>query len=262
MSDPNQFDPKKFGEDLRDRIHNDINIHIRGRRFRSRSNSMLPGMVLVIIGAVILLDHMGIISVDHLWRFWPAILIFAGAVRFAEACNRAVSVMLMAVGAILLLGNLGYLHLSWADMWPIILIAIGVTMIWGRMTMPSIPSNSTGTTSTSVVNATALFGGVERRITSTNFTSGTISSTFGGVELDFRSADIEGEEAVLYMEATFGGVEIVIPERWMAIYEGFSMFGGYNDETRPPLQEVPGAPPKKRLIIRGHAIFGGITVKN
>ena len=113
-----------------------------------------------------------------------------------------------------------------------------------------------------MVTASAVFGGVQRRISTNNFKGGTVSGIFGGVELDFRSADIEGEEAVLYVEAIFGGLEVIVPERWIVIYEGQSMFAGYNDETRPPLPEVPGAPPKKRLILRGQAIFGGITVKN
>ena len=107
-----------------------------------------------------------------------------------------------------------------------------------------------------------MFGGVERRIGMNNFAGGTVTAMFGGVELDFRSAEIEGEEAVVLVEAVFGGIEIVVPEGWMVIYEGQSIFGGYNDETRPPLPDVPGAAPRKRLILRGRAVFGGITVKN
>jgi len=64
------------------------------------------------------------------------------------------------------------------------------------------------------------------------------------------------------VEAVFGGIEIVVPERWTVVYEGQSIFGGYTDETRPPLPDVPGAPPRKRLILRGRALFGGINVKN
>jgi len=107
-----------------------------------------------------------------------------------------------------------------------------------------------------------MFGGVERRVNISNFVGGTATAIFGGVELDFRSAEIEGEEAVVLVEAIFGGIEIVVPERWTVIYEGHSIFGGYSDETRPPLPDVPGAAPKKRLVLRGRAVFGGINVKN
>jgi predicted membrane protein len=222
---------------------------------------MWPGLILVIIGTAILLDHLGVIPVDRLWRFWPVILILVGGIRFLESCNRVFSVLLMFFGALLLVGNLGFLRFSWTEIWPVILIAAGIMMISGRLNLPKLPGGAAVGGPNSVM-ATTMFGGVERRITTSNFTGGTVTATFGGVELDFRAADIEGEEAVLYVEALFGGIDIVVPERWMVIYEGQSIFGGYSDETRPPLPEVPGASPRKRLILRGQAVFGGITVKN
>jgi predicted membrane protein len=263
MSSGNQFDPEQFSRDLHDKIHRDVHERIRRRlERRDRRPGMLPGVILVIIGTIILLDHMGIFPAYLIWRFWPAILIVAGLVRYAECpSNRAFSVMLMFIGAALLLGNLGLLRITWAEMWPLALIAAGIAMIWGRMSIPRLPTN-VQPGDPNMVTASAVFGGVERRISTSNFKGGTISGIFGGVELDFRSADIDGEEAVLYVEAIFGGVELVVPERWIVIFEGQSMFAGYNDETRPPLPDVPGAPPKKRLILRGQAIFGGITVKN
>jgi hypothetical protein len=115
---------------------------------------------------------------------------------------------------------------------------------------------------TDKLEAFALFGGIERRIHTSNFVGGQITATFGGVEIDFRSADIAGEEAQMYLDAVFGGIELVIPERWTVVWDGQNIFGGYSDETRPPLPDVPGAPPRKRLVLRGRAFFGGISVKN
>jgi predicted membrane protein len=162
-----------------------------------------------------------------------------------------------------LLGTLGYLRLTAADLWPMVLIAIGLGLMWSRFELPRFGTpGPAGPVAPDKVNATALFGGVERRVTTSNFTGGAVTAMFGGVELDFRGADIEGEEAVLFVEATFGGIELVVPERWTVIYEGQSIFGGYNDETRAPLPDVPGAPARKRLVLRGQALFGGITVKN
>jgi predicted membrane protein len=268
LSSEDKFDPKKFSEDLHDRIHRDVHDRI-GEQMRrrmepqNRGTSMWPGVVLVMVGTVILLGHMGVISMDRVWRFWPVLIIAVGAVRFVDGCNRFSSVMVMLVGALFLLGNLGYFRFSWAELWPVVLIAAGLAMIWGRMNIPLLPSGTSASGGgPKTVTATAMFGGVERRIDMNNFTGGTVSATFGGVELDFRGADIEGEQAVLYVDAVFGGIEIVVPERWSVVYEGQSIFGGYNDETRPALPDVPGAAAKKRLILRGQAMFGGITVKN
>jgi predicted membrane protein len=265
VSDEHQFDGEKFGKDLKERIHQRIHDGIGGgaaeRRLRGRRTpGMWPGIVLVLFGTVILLDHMGVIYSDRLWRYWPALLIAAGVVRFLEACNRAFSVLLILVGGLLLLGNLGYVRLTWSEVWPIILIGAGLALIWSRFEMPKLPPMSSGGPNT--INEFAMFGGVERRVSTSNFQGGSASAMFGGVELDFRSAEIEGEEAVLFVEAIFGGIEIVVPERWMVVYEGHSIFGGYGDETRPPLPDVPGGPPKKRLVLRGRAVFGGISVKN
>jgi predicted membrane protein len=269
VSSGDQFDPKKFSEDLHDRIHQDVHdrirVRIRGRWGRDRqiSGGLLPGLFLIVFGGIFLLDNMGVIPAERLWRFWPVILILVGLVRAKDSCNRIFNITLIVVGALLLLGNLGYLRFTWGELWPIILIAVGAMMIWGRMAIPRLPRPEfPGGTNPNHVVATTMFGGIERRITTSTFTGGTVTATFGGIELDFRSAEIEGEEAVLFVEAIFGGIDIVVPERWMVIYEGQSIFGGYSDETRPPLPEVPGAQPRKRLIIRGQAVFGGITVKN
>jgi predicted membrane protein len=260
-----KFDGKKIGENLRDQIRQDIDDRIRRgrptRRFDQRAG-FLPGLVLVTIGTVILLDHMGFIPADRLWRLWPLILIVVGAVKFFKERHHGLGAVLMVIGGLFLSNNLGFTRLNWNDMWPLVLIGAGVALIWSRFEMPSLPKTSSVGGGPNMVNEYTMFGGVERRISVNNFTGGTVAATFGGVELDFRFADIEGEEAVLHLEAIFGGIDIVVPERWIVVYEGQSIFGGYSDETRPPLPDVPGAAPKKRLILRGRAVFGGISVKN
>ena len=101
---------------------------------------------------------------------------------------------------------------------------------------------------------------VERHITSKNFKSGTLSAILGGFEIDLSHADIEGEEAVIYADAIFGGGEIRIPDTWHVVIEGNALFGSFMDETRQRPPEA-GAP-VKRLIIRGTAVFGGVSIEN
>jgi predicted membrane protein len=267
VSSEDKFDGTNFAENLREQVRDEIDGRMRrGRPARKdrgqRQPGVLPGMILVCIGTVILLDHMGYISADRLWKLWPVILVLVGAAKFFKEHNRALGAVLMVLGALFLSNNFGLTRLNWNDMWPLVLIAAGVALIWSRFEIPRLPARAAGSGGPSVVNEYAMFGGVERRVSVSNFTGGTVTAIFGGVELDFRSADIEGEEAVVFVEAVFGGIEIVVPERWTVAYEGQSIFGGYSDETRPPLPDVPGAAPKKRLVLRGRAVFGGINVKN
>lgn len=271
MSDDNQFEWKKFADDLRDRIHRETNSSIyEGARRPRRSNGFIPGLVLVAVGSIFLLDHLGIVRVDSLWKFWPLILVVIGLQKISNPCERVLGIGFILVGSLLQVHELGYLGLSWGTIWPFILILAGVSLIWSRFESPRIPGapNAPGMPGAlasggrDTVNEYALFGGVERRVAIPHFRGGNVTAIFGGVELDFRSTEIEGEEAIVYVEAVFGGIEIVIPERWNVTFQLQSIFAGYSDETRPQLPDPVGASPRKTLALQGRAIFGGISVKN
>jgi predicted membrane protein len=220
-----------------------------------------PGALLVLVGTLILLDHLNVINGERYWRFWPALLIVVGVAKFVNEGKRTGGAMLILVGVFFLGEHLGYKMLTWQTLWPVLIIAAGLMMIWGRFDMPHRRA-MVGGDARDMIQASALFGGVERRVSAKNFKGGQASAVMGGIELDFRGAEIEGEEAILGVEAMFGGIEITVPEHWHVIYEGETMFGGYNDETRTPVVDAMGTAPKKYLILRGHAVFGGITVKN
>jgi predicted membrane protein len=256
---------------LEDKIREDIHTRIEqqmGTRSQRRGMpaGILSGSALIVIGVLFLLDHMDVIHLGNLWKFWPMILIVLGISKLLVEHNRVSGVLLILVGMYFQLNHLGILNLSWNTFWPILLIVGGILMISSRFETGrwrgctgarQLPAGGQ-----EVLNEFALFGGVERRITVTNFRGGRIEAVFGGVEVDFLLADIEGEEAVVELEAMFGGIELRVPERWTVIYQGQSIFGGYSDETRQAPPDVMGNAPKKTLILRGRALFGGIVVKN
>jgi predicted membrane protein len=221
----------------------------------------LPGLVLVGIGTLILLDHLNVINGERIWRYWPLLLIAVGLAKVVNEGRRVGGVLLIVVGVAFMGEHLGYRLFTWSTLWPVLLIVAGLAMIWGRFDRPQFRQNVSGD-GRDTVQATALFGGVERRVNLKNFRTGGVSAVMGGVELDFRGADIEGEEAILEVEAVFGGIEITVPEQWQVIFEGESIFGGYSDETRAPVVDAMGTQAKKHLILRGRCVFGGISVKN
>jgi len=87
-------------------------------------------------------------------------------------------------------------------------------------------------------------------------------AVFGGIEVDLRRASISPAraEVVIDANATFGGIEIKVPETWLVICRGFGLFGGYEDKTIPPKPQEGAAVP--RLVITGYAVFGGVSVRN
>jgi predicted membrane protein len=264
MSDENQFDGKKFAANLRDQIHQEIGQNFAARNPRARRyGGMIPGLILIAIGTLFLLDHMGFIHAELYWKFWPLAIIAIGLARVFRTGERVIGLGFILAGVVLQLHELGYTSLSWGAIWPFLLIFAGLQIIWSRFAAPRVlgmPGVASGGADT--VNEYALFGGVERRVNVNTFRGGSITAIFGGVEVDFRSADIEGEEANIYVEAIFGGVELTVPERWIVIFQGQSVFGGYSDETRAPLPDALGTPSRKTLILHGRALFGGVSVKN
>jgi len=46
---------------------------------QKKGNSLVWGIVLIVIGAIILLEQLDFDVFDHVWRFWPVILIIWGA---------------------------------------------------------------------------------------------------------------------------------------------------------------------------------------
>ena len=220
------------------------------------------GGVILFIGVVLLLDHMQIISAAGLWRFWPMILVLAGLVNVLDENRRMWGVILLIVGTMLELGQFGVVRLTWAALWPLMIIGVGIMLMWG-----SIKARKAGegrgqvANSPGALNELAVFSGIEKRIMGKNFQGGRMVAIFGGIEIDLWQAEMEGDEAVLFVDAIFGGVEIRVPDTWMVSSHGQGVFGGYTDSThlRPPTDPNQT---RKTLIIRGMAVFGGVDIRN
>ena len=257
----------QFKRDMKNDIHQRIQQSIQRS---ARPPGMAAGIVLIALGTLFLLGHMGIVDTGRLWKFWPLIIVVVGLVKFFHERSQVGGALMVVIGVLLQLSQLGYVQWSWGMVWPVILIAAGIAMIWSRFEMPKIPrptgavgaGSASGIGNYETLSEYAMFGGIQRRMHTSSFRGGSIVAVFGGVEVDFRSADIEGEEAVVYVEAIFGGIELKVPERWKVVFQGQSIFGGYSDETRPPLADGLGTAPQKTLILQGKAVFGGIHVKN
>jgi predicted membrane protein len=230
------------------------------RRARNPTHGAVWGGIICAIGLALLLDHLGYASFDRVWRYWPMLMVVAGLVNLTQSGSRGLALILISAGILLQLGTLGILRFSWSELWPLLIILAGGKMIWSSLQarkLRSGPANSDSAT----MNATAVFGGIERSVSSNDFRGGSVSAFFGGVELDFVGADIQGDEAVLEVNATFGGVEIRVPTTWTVENRGQAVFGGYSENTRTVDAGDPGAR-RKVLVITGTLLFGGLEIKN
>jgi hypothetical protein len=233
----------------------------------------IPALVLISVGAIFFLNNLNIIRFHDIFVYWPVALIAWGIFKVVdqpETKDKVVGAVLIGIGGILLMGNLGIPHMGWGDLWPLILIAVGVLMLTDRLAGPGMGWGGTrgrradwpGKLNWRVnrFHESAVFGGGKRVITGADFQGGKVDCVFGGFEIDLRGATMLGDYAVLKVDAVFGGAEIKVPTSWEVELRGSGAFGGFSDNTQHPDRNL--IPNPKRLIVKGGAVFGGVTIKN
>jgi len=102
-----------------------------------RSGIAIPklifGLSLIGIGIAYTLDHLGYVDADQLVRFWPALLIAAGVGKLIDpgsSSSRFSGVILTGIGALFLADNLDLLRFDFDDLFPLVLVLIGLRLVW------------------------------------------------------------------------------------------------------------------------------------
>jgi len=217
-----------------------------------------PSMPRLVVGAFVVLLGISLLTEnsDVLSKVLPAFLIVLGLVKIfgtKASSGRLFGGMLVLVGVILISGAF--------NLWPLLIILGGLHILWKGLGRSNVPNRGRAMSSGDTVKDFVIFGSSERIVDSREFQGGDITAVFGGVELDLRRADIPpGSEAVLDIFTMFGGIEITIPETWEVSQEASAIFGGVEDTSHLMTTPAPGE--RRRLILRGYALFGGIEIKN
>ncbi len=254
---------EEFRRNLEEKIKNEAG-QLRGKRMRRGDfrGSFAWGAVILFVGVVLLLDHMDVISAAGLLRFWPMLLVLGGIVNLLNECKRIWGICLLIAGVLLQLGNFGLVHVTWAMLWPMLIIGVGLSLMWGSLKARRVVTEGREiSTGPGALNEVAVFSGVEKRIMGKNFRGGRLVAIFGGIEIDLWQAEMEGDTAILQVDAIFGGVELRVPDTWLVSSEGQGIFGGYSDTTRLNPPSDPNQP-RKTLVVRGMALFGGVEIRN
>lgn len=108
------------------------------------------------------------------------------------------------------------------------------------------------------VDATSVFAGVKRRILSKNFKGGDIVNIFGGTEIDFSQADINGK-VMLDITQLMGGIKLIVPPHWQVISAMSAVLSGVDDKRKAfgAVQQSPD----KILELHGVSILGGVDIR-
>ncbi|KAF0194927.1 MAG: hypothetical protein FD166_3167 [Bacteroidetes bacterium] len=227
-----------------------------------RLKTMVVGVLVVTFGLLYMLHNMYVID-QQTWRIifsWPMLLVALGVVNLAER-KYSWGLLLLAVGSAFLADRYYDLPFNlFTFFWPAIIIIIGIGLIFSntctkfrfRKNRPDF-SNTDG----DFIDETAVFGGSERAIHSTNFRGGKIVCVFGGSKIDLTQCQLAPGRNEIEMTAIFGGTTLIVPNDWNIKVEVFNAFGGFTDKRRNLNVDY-----NKTLVIRGAAIFGGGELKS
>ena len=256
---------------------------------QKNNGKKIIGGAILLVGIVLLAKQFGVWFPTWLLS-WPVLLIVIGLANGLKYQFRNSSwLIITGIGVLFLLEKINS-DLTFAKFWPVILIAVGLWFLFGRknfknpfgknpkfensfgsynqyetsysQTQQNYDSlnneNQFQTSTDEYIDSVAVFGGAKRSVFSKNFKGGEISSIFGGSEINFSHADIDGE-VILETTQIFGGTKIIVPPTWEVISEMTPIFGGVNDNRS--LAHVL-RDKSKVLIIKGTTVFGGFEIRN
>ena len=210
------------------------------------------GLILVVLGAGYIFQNLGVLDFSNIvGTWWPMAIILIGVTHILTG-QRISGVIVSTIGGLILARKLGYTLELEKFIWPTILVLIGINILW-----PREYDGSWREVSDDTVDYVAVFSGVSNKNVSGNFKGGSVTSVFGGAEIDLSGATVAPEGAVLDATAVFGGVEVKVPPHWKVVATGLQIFGGWENNAR--VQEDPEAP---SINIKCTVAFGGIEIKN
>ena len=201
---------------------------------RQERHSALRALVFIVVGGWLLLNTLGLVSLD-IWEFFvPLLLVFFGA-----------RIMMRNRGS-------G----SGAPPNPGVGPATGSPPTSpGPGAVGSPPQAYAEPVHASLFS---LLGGSKRRWGKSVFRGAEMTAFMGGCELDLRDALMStGELAVIDVFAIMGGVTIFVPPHWTVSQEVEALMGGVHDKTH----SVPSNP-AQHLLVRGTVVMGGVEISN
>lgn len=223
------------------------------------NKSIYVGVAILGIGLVWFLRKMGVEFPDWLWSIEMLLIALGAAVGIGSKFRNPTSFILMGLGGLLLIDDFFYYDINiWRYFWPIIVIAVGLTIIFQSRLRGSKLDSYSGDAADKL-DSISIFNGVKRNVHSKSFVGGEVVTIFGGTELNLMNADIQGK-AHLEMTVLFGGAKLFVPKNWEVRPEVTSIFGGVDDKRHSVIEVMPDD--SKVLYLTGTVAFGGLEIVN
>jgi predicted membrane protein len=243
---------------------------------RSAATQILFGVLVIVFGALFTLDNLGIVEAGQILRFWPVVPLVYGVFRLTglyRCQNTTAGLIFTLGGGLLLLHEVHLIALDPWEMWPVVLIAVGISMVskafrhrHGEGAAPLAPAapgpptpyfpGSRRMDDSTTFSVFAVWGHT-LRVVSGVFRRGDATAILAGHDIDLRGARIEGPSATLDVFSWWGSINLIVPQNWRIVVEVVPLMGTVEDSSWAPAGEVAGT-----LMVRGSVVMGNLTIKN
>ena len=225
-----------------------------------RISSIIWGLVLIAVSAVLVLNAFEITSIDIFFDgWWTLFIIVPCAIGLFTDKDKTGSIIGLFIGVFLLLCCLDILsfEMLWKLALPAIIIIIGVKMIFGGIfnsksneVLAKIKENGG-----SLKNTSAIFSGQDLNFDGEAFEGAELNAIFGGIKCDLRNAVFEGDTTINAC-CIFGGTDILLPQNVNIKVNSNSIFGGIDSKKHQNSKDN-----QYTVYLNGTCIFGGVDVK-
>ncbi len=220
-----------------------------------KSNTLI-GIIVIIIGILFLARNFGVFPSEYLAMLlgWQTIIIAIGTVVYLNSNNKSVGVTLIVVGILGLI----------PEIWPLVLIAIGGYLIFKNKQNATVDETKFIPTEENFpnqrINDISIFGGAKKTSHIENFAGGTITSIFGGSEINMMDSTLAEGTNKLEVFFIFGGSSLIVPKDWNVSIQTANILGGFKDRRR--VDNSTATNKSKQLVITGIILFGSGDLKS
>ena len=219
------------------------------------------GLALIAAGVLWILTILGVLTFEFSTKGWWTLFIIIpclfGLINDKDKVGPCIGI---GWGVLLLLAARDVI--SWNMMWQIglavMIIGFGIQILLlkncrchGVCEQKSISRNGK-----EIRHIEASFGKQDISFAGEKFEGADVQSSFGGLTLNLKGADI-ADEAFIDLNVGFSGVTIIVPEGLAVHITASSSFGGVTDNR---YSKVGSGTPL--LIISGKVGFGGVEIRN
>lgn len=225
--------------------------------------NMFWGMMLIITAVLIILNQFGFFTGISIFDIVLTVVMVGIIIVSIRSINFWGILFPLAV---IIITYAEELKITGFTPWPVLLtaflISLGLSMIFNRPGSfvfhingrDSFGSSVINEQDSNVVNCSTSFGECIKYVNTENFERANIKCSFGDVKVYFDNAKIPSGKADIYLDVSFGDVNLFVPRSWNVINETHVFFGdmgcSHNNVT----------PDSPTVVIHGNINFGDTSI--